>query len=511
MKRSLIFTLVFILTGSVFAQDSPTSTEQWRPLYHFTPLKNWTNDPNGLIYLNGIYHMYNQQNPFENKWGHMSWGHSTSTDLLHWEHLPIAIPERIDKDTTWIFSGCAVWDKDNTSGFCKDGGCLVAIYTADQPNLKKESQFISYSNDGGATFTNYDKNPVIDLNKKDFRDPNVFWYDPGKQWVMVVALPNEHTVRFYNSTDLKKWNLSGEFGQQGYTQAWWECPFMIQLDVTGTPGLKKWVLVNSAGGPKRGSFMQYYVGDFDGKTFKNDNPPYKELTVDYGDCLYAAIPWNNLPENKKIFIGWMTPGPQSTYPWKGQMSIPRDLSLGKTEHGIRLLQQPSSIIKNELASLPADRKIEMKNVEVSNRELSMGDRITLSANSYWIDAEWSIKSGKNVGFKIAQLKDKRNKTIAETIVGYDVTKHQIYVDRSHSGKGKINENKSRQIIELENENDKINLQILVDKSSLEVFVNNGEKVLTTHIYPDEGADQLAAFSFGGKAMISSLTIWDLSK
>ena len=511
MKRSLIFTLVVLFIRSSFAQNSPTSTEQWRPVYHFTPLKNWTNDPNGLIYLNGVYHMYNQQNPFENKWGHMSWGHSTSTDLLHWTHLPVAIPERIDKDTTWIFSGCAVWDKNNTSGFCKEGGCVVAIYTADQPNLKKESQFVSYSNDGGATFTNYEKNPVIDLNKKDFRDPNVFWYDPGKKWVMVVALPNEHTVRFFNSADLKNWNLTGEFGQQGYIQAWWECPFLIQLDVNGNSGLKKWVLVNSAAGPKRGSYMQYYVGDFDGKTFKNDNPPDTELTVDYGDCLYAAIPWNNLPDNKKLFIGWMTPGTQSTYPWKGQMSIPRDLSLEKTDQGIQLLQQPSLIIRNELEKLPPERVIKMKNVEIDNRELSMGDRVTKSGNSYWIDAEWSIKNGKDIGFRIAQNKDKNNKTIAETIVGYDAVKHEIYVDRSNSGQVKVNENKSRQVIEMQKGSDKIRLQILVDKSSLEVFINNGEKVLTTHIYPDEGANGLAAFSNGGKSAINSLTIWDLSK
>jgi fructan beta-fructosidase len=165
MKKQLLVYLFFILYSvSVPAQEVQTPTPQWRPVYHFTPLKNWTNDPNGLIYLNGVYHLYNQQNPFENKWGHMSWGHATSTDLVHWNHLPIAMPETIDKDTTWRFSGCAVWDKNNTSGFCKNGGCLVAVYTADQPNLKKESQYVAYSNDGGMTLTNYEHNPVIDLN-----------------------------------------------------------------------------------------------------------------------------------------------------------------------------------------------------------------------------------------------------------------------------------------------------------------------------------------------------------
>src|SRR5664279_2229331 len=193
MKQPLLlFCFLFIVGSFVFAQDDTTATPQWRPVYHFTPAKNWTNDPNGLIFLNGVYHLYNQQNPFANHWGHMSWGHATSKDLVHWKHLPIAIPETIDKDTTWRYSGCAVWDKNNTSGFCKTGGCIVAVYTADQPNLKKESQFIAYSNDGGLSYTNYAHNPVLDLHLKDFRDPNVFWYEPSKQWLMTVVLPSEH-------------------------------------------------------------------------------------------------------------------------------------------------------------------------------------------------------------------------------------------------------------------------------------------------------------------------------
>ncbi len=325
MKQLILYLLFITVSTSVLAQESQTPTPQWRPVYHFTPDKNWTNDPNGLIYLNGVYHLYNQQNPFENKWGHMSWGHATSTDLIHWKHLPIAMPETIDKDTTWRFSGCAVWDKNNTSGFCKNGGCFVAVYTADQPNLKKESQFIAYSNDGGMTYTNYDKNPVIDLQKKDFRDPNVTWNKKTKQWTMVVSLPSEHKVRFYGSADLKNWNLLSEFGPAGFINAGWECPFLIELPLDGKAGHQKWVLVNSAAGRERGTYMQYFVGDFDGKVFKNDNPPETVLTLDYGDSFYAAIPWNNLPDDKKIFIGWMVPGPQETYPWKGQMSIPRDL------------------------------------------------------------------------------------------------------------------------------------------------------------------------------------------
>jgi fructan beta-fructosidase len=512
MKKQLLVYLFFILYSvSVPAQEVQTPTPQWRPVYHFTPLKNWTNDPNGLIYLNGVYHLYNQQNPFENKWGHMSWGHATSTDLVHWNHLPIAMPETIDKDTTWRFSGCAVWDKNNTSGFCKNGGCLVAVYTADQPNLKKESQYIAYSNDGGMTLTNYEHNPVIDLHMKDFRDPNVFWFEKSKQWIMVVALPGDHKVRFYGSPDLKNWNLLSEFGPQGFTNAAWECPFLIQLPVDGNLNHKKWVLMTSAAGRVRGTFMQYFAGDFDGKEFKNDNPPDTVLTVDYGDTFYAAIPWNNLPDDKKLFIGWMVPGPQETYPWKGQMSIPRDLGLKKTNKGIRLVQQPSTIIKNELAKLSDKHMIEMKDLKISNQEKLIAGKDIIHDNSYWLDAELVVGPGTTAGFKIAQKKDGNNKTISETEIGYDALKNQVYVDRSNAGNGKIKKDKSRQTIDLTNERGKVRLEILFDKSSLEIFVNNGEEVLSTYTFPDEGADLLSIFAVGGNALIKSLTVRDLSK
>lgn len=213
MKHAALPILFLLLLSSVvWPQDGPAPTPQWRPVYHFTPLKNWTNDPNGLIFLDRKYHLYNQQNPYGIGWGHMSWGHATSTDLVHWEHLPLAMPETIDKDTTWRFSGSAVWDKNNSSGLCNPGGCLIAVYTADQPNLKKESQFIAYSNDRGRTFTNYANNPVIDLQKRDFRDPNVTWSTQLNKWLMVVALPREYKVRFYASSNLRDWDLLSEFG-----------------------------------------------------------------------------------------------------------------------------------------------------------------------------------------------------------------------------------------------------------------------------------------------------------
>lgn len=518
--------LLLLLPPAVRAQEgsspAPVPTPQWRPLYHFTPEKNWTNDPNGLLWLDGVYHLYNQQNPYENKWGHMSWGHATSTDLVHWRHLPIALPESIGKDTTWRFSGCAVWDKDNTSGLCRKGGCIVTVYTADQPNLHKESQFIAYSNDGGMTLTDYSGNPVIDLHKRDFRDPNVFWHRPSGKWVMVVALPRDYTVRFYGSSDLKTWDLLSEFGPQGFVKAAWECPFLIQLPVKGEPGRQKWVLATSAGGPLRGPFMQYFVGDFDGREFRNDNPPDTVLTLDYGDCFYAAIPWNGLPDEQKTFIGWMVPGSAATSPWKGQMSVPRDLALQETGMGLRLVQEPAGVFGENLKKSSREDAFQINGLALDNKELTLGDGQTPGSrgvggsghvprgNAYWLEATFRLKGARSVGLRLAGGGDPAGKMPAGAEIGYDESTHELYVNRVDVPKGWIRKDKLRQTMMLPAGTDSISLQVFLDKSSLEVFVNQGQYVLSTYIYPDERADRISVFASGGAALLPSLTIRDLS-
>jgi levanase/fructan beta-fructosidase len=509
MKRSLLLSCILFCLLSAFGQSDEKPTPQWRPVYHFTPEKNWTNDPNGPIWLKGEYLLYNQQNPFENKWGHMSWGHARSRDLLHWQHLPVAIPELIDRekgDTTWIFSGSAVWDKDNTSGFCKNGGCLVAIYTAHQPNLKKETQYIAYSNDGGLSYTNYAKNPVIDINKRDFRDPNVFWHKTSKQWVMTVAVPAEHKIRFYGSPNLKEWTLLSEFGPEGYINANWECPSLIELPVKGAANASRWVLMNSAAGGERGVFMQYYVGEFDGKTFKSDNEASLVLPVDYGDCFYAAIPWNNMPDNAKVLIGWMIPGPQKTAPWTGQMSVSRDLSLKKTAGGYRLLQEPAAIV---LKARPAGGFAEQKDLPVGTSPSPLPH--IPAENAWWLDATLDMGTATTAGFSLARTADAAGKILTETVIGYDKTAHQLYVDRSRTSQTSARPKKERLTIDLPEAGNSIRLQVLFDKSSLEVFVNDGEKVLTTYLYPDEGATGCAAFAEGGNAVVKNLKVWDMSK
>jgi fructan beta-fructosidase len=505
-----IFICLLILPDLVTAQDDTTATPQWRPLYHFTPLKNWTNDPNGLIYLDGSYHLYNQQNPFENHWGHMSWGHASSTDLVHWKHLPLAMPEGLDQDTTLRFSGCAVWDKYNSSGLCKTGGCIVAIYTADQPGLKKESQWIAYSNDGGMSFTQYEKNPVIDLHKKDFRDPSVSWNEQLNKWLMVVALPAEHAVQFYSSKNLKDWELLSSFGPQGYTSAYWECPSLMELPVEGQPARKRWVLSVSAAGAERGVFMQYFTGTFDGKNFKSDNADGTVLPLDEGDCFYAAIPWNGAPGGRNPFIGWLTPAPQPTYPWRGQMSIPRDLSLRQTKTGLRLVQKPAALTAAKLQQLSGGRTKVFTNIHISNTDTILVMPSNSPGNAYWIEAWLSVQPGADAGFIIAQKKDPLHKTIAATSVGFNTAANNFYIDKTLSGNAKLDAAHLLLTAAATNVSNRIHVQVLFDRSSLEVFFNDGEKVITTQIFPDKDANGLSLFAREGGLTIQSMTIWDLS-
>ncbi len=500
MNRSIFCGLIFAaLTLNASAQQTPTP--QWRPAYHFTPPKNWTNDPNGLIFLDGKYHLYYQHNPSENKWGHMSWGHATSADLLHWKHLPVAIPEIVTPDTTtYIYSGSAVLDKNNTSGFGKNGKApIVAIFTADLPKQKKEMQYIAYSNDGGKSYTRYKGNPVIDLNKKDFRDPNVFWHEPTKQWIMTVAMVDEHQVRIYGSKNLKEWTKLSDFGPAGYTRNGWECPSLLPLTVDGNPANTKWVLFVSCGGD-HGPLMQYYVGDFNGTTFKDTNDDDKVLTVDYGDAFYAAIAWRDAPENKKVLLGWLQNGRKETYPWKGQMSIPRDLSLKTTDEGLRLIQSPSAVVSQAISKLV---KPSVFPAHAVNGTLALTGKKAFG-KSTWIDVEFELHDAKKVGFLLAEEKG----TTKKVAIGYDAVKQQLYIDCT----GSETENKDAvnliQTAPLKPVNGVVRLQILLDRSSLEVFGNGGEKVISTMIYPDKKATNNILFS-DGKALVKSLKIWDL--
>ena len=298
MKRLLpLLSLLYCLPA---AAQTPTYKEPWRPQFHFSPAINWTNDPNGLVYYRGEYHLFFQHNPFGNTWGHMSWGHAVSNDLVHWHQLPVAIPE---ENGIMIFSGTCFADTANTSGLGKRNGPgpLVAIYTG--YTGPGQAQYLAYSFDQGRTWTKYTGNPILDLHKKDFRDPKVFWYAPKKQWVMVLMLPDKHVMQVYSSKNLTSWTHLSDFGPLGDTTGVWECPDLSQVPVEGYPARKKWVLLMSQNPHPA---MQYFVGEFDGTRFINQNPVPPVRRPDYGQDYYAAIAYNQLPAlpQAPASIGW---------------------------------------------------------------------------------------------------------------------------------------------------------------------------------------------------------------
>ncbi len=278
------------------------------------------NDPNGLLYYKGEYHLFFQHNPKENIWGNMSWGHAVSSDLYSWQELPVAIP---CTDDVGIFSGSAVIDYENTSGFgSKENPAMVAIYTEHKNDKSSQTQCLTFSLDSGRTFTKYEGNPVIDLQTPDFRDPKVQWIDG--QWLMTIALPDLHQISFYSSPNLKEWSHLSNFGPAAEIGGCWECPDLFKLG-------NKWVLIVSLnpGGYQIGSGTQYFIGDWNGQEFIADD--IKTRWLDYGRDNYAGVTFNNAPEQKRIFLGWMSNWEYAnkvpTDPWRSAMTLPRELSL----------------------------------------------------------------------------------------------------------------------------------------------------------------------------------------
>jgi fructan beta-fructosidase len=475
--------------------------DKYRPQFHFTPLKYWMNDPNGLVYYKGEYHLFYQYYPYDIKWGAMHWGHAVSKDLIHWQYLPIAL---YPDNNGFIFSGSAVVDWNDTSGFFNGGSGLVAIFTQ---SSAKQTQSIAYSKDKGRTWTMYEKNPVlIDETLKDFRDPKVFWYKPGRYWVMVVAAGD--SVRFYTSLNLKEWEFASEFGKQdGSHEGVWECPDLFELPIQGMNGQSKWVLIVSIGDNPmmpEGSRTQYFIGDFDGKRFINDNSKERVLWLDYGRDNYAGVTWSDIPEDQKrrIYIGWMSNWKYAdrtpTTSFRGAMTFPRELKLFKDEDGfIYLTQQP---IK-EISTLRYKRLTSLKNVLIGSGKNTLS---VASGDLLDINLEFEIGTAKEFGVKV------RKSGSQETVIGYDVIQKKLFIDRSRSG-DIVDEAfpvKHYAPLELES-NNRIRLHILVDRSSVEVFANDGRVVMTDLIFPDINSKSIELFSNDGVVKVKSLTIYKL--
>lgn len=450
----------------------PAYDQPYRPQFHFSPQKNWTNDPNGLVYFGGEYHLFFQYNPFGDQWGHMTWGHAVSRDLIRWQELPPAIPE---ENGVMIFTGSTVVDERNTSGFCAGGQpCLVAVYTGHEPARKRQTQHLAYSNDRGRTWTKYAGNPVLDLNMADFRDPKVLWFAPGGRWIMVVALPNEHKVHFYASADLKKWDLLSEFGPAGAAGGQWECPELFALPVDGKSSPMRWVLKIglNPGALQGGSGEQYFVGRFDGTRFVNDNPPSATLWTDYGKDCYCGLTFNNRPP---VMIGWMSnwqyAGRLPTAPWRGQMTVPRILSLRTTPEGIRLFQWP-------VEGLPR------------------GARATGLAD---VTATIPLGTAQEAGLKLMG---------GSVTVGYDRAAQELFVERPAAPFHPAFGGRVRAPLRL-GLSPTLRLRVLVDRSSVEVFAGEGRVTMTQLVFAPPGGRLADWYATGGKPGRVSLKVQSL--
>lgn len=479
--------------------------QQHRPQFHFSPPKNWINDPNGLVYHNGEYHLFYQHNPFGNKWGHMSWGHAVSDDLVHWEHLPVALKE---ENNVMIFSGSAVSDVNNTSGFgTKENPPLVAIYTGHHTDQKLQDQRIAYSLDEGRTWEKYAQNPVIDLNKAEFRDPKVIWHKPTQKWVMVVAAAADRKVHFYGSDNLKEWEFLSEFGPAASTERNWECPDLFQLPVAGTDGEQRWVLQVDVGegAVAGGSGGQYFIGQFDGKRFTSETPEESEdaqpLWVDYGKDFYAVQSWSNISD-RRIWLAWMNNWQYAedipTSPWRGSMTIPREVSLERFSEGIRLVQKPVE----ELSKIRG-QSIELKDMTITNESIRLSEH-NIGGKKLEIMATFEMGGADEFGFKV------RKGSTEETVVGYRVDQQELIVDRRKSGAVAFNEDfPGVHAAPMKPENGTITLHMFIDYSSVEVFGNEGRRVITDRIFPSEESEGVALYAKNGDVTLTSLNSWEL--
>ena len=499
---------------SVAASPQGFYMEPFRPQYHFTPEKNWMNDPNGMVFYEGEYHLFYQYNPAGDKWGHMSWGHAVSPDMVHWTHLPLALAEA---DNVMIFSGSAVVDWKNSSGFGKDGRPpLVAVYTGFRTTDRVQFQCIAYSNDKGRTWTKYSGNPVIDINSMDFRDPKVQWHDATRRWIMTVSLSAEHKVRFYGSDNLKAWTLLSEFGPAGATGGVWECPDLFELPLPGTND-KRWVLVvnMNPGSVAGGSGGQYFIGRFDGTHFVADGdsliPPKPGRSAsesahwfDYGPDYYAAVSWSDVPasDGRRLWLGWMSNweygGDVPTSPWRSAMSIPREVGLSRTAEGIRLVQKPA----REMESL-RDRHFAFKSGDVSEANAWLKER-HVQGDQLELMVEFAPRSSGTEGVKVL-----KSDTEA-TVIGVDRQRGRAFVDRTQSGNVTFHQKFSGVYdAPLAVHDGRVKLHLFVDASSVEVFVNDGERVFTSLVYPSAASRGVEFFGSMTSARITSLNVWTL--
>jgi fructan beta-fructosidase len=484
--------------GVAHADESVASyAEQYRPQFHYSPPRQWMNDPNGMVYLDGEYHLFYQYNPDDIVWGPMHWGHAVSKDLVHWKNLTVALHP--DANGT-IFSGSAVADRANTSGLGAPGRPpLVAIFTSHDHALELagskvfQNQSLAYSIDKGHTWRKYAGNPVLrNSGERDFRDPKVSWFEPQKKWVMTLAV-GDH-VSFYSSKDLKTWKHESEFGREwGAHAGVWECPDLIAMVVDGE-AVTKYVLlvsVNQPGGPNGGSATQYFIGDFDGHRFALDahfksrlqsSPAGRVASlaawVDYGTDDYAGVTWSGLPasDGRHVFLGWMSNWIYAervpTERWRSAMTLPRELKLIRTPRGIELHSRPIA----ELASLRSSSVRFGRSRDRSERDLTEG----VHGRSGLLELELRLDTAA------ADVTTLEFANSDEQRVAFRINRRlrRYELDRSKSGAVDFHDRfADEQFAPMAGKGTVVSLRVFSDRSSIEIFINEGETVMTAIDFP----------------------------
>ncbi len=432
-----------------------TNRERFRPLYHHTPLYGWMNDPNGMFYKDGVWHLYYQFNPYGSQWENMTWGHSTSKDLMHWDAQPMAI------ESDWlgaIFSGSAIVDKENTTGFGRNA--VVAMYTSAGA---AQTQSIAYSADGGQTFTKYAGNPVITFNAPDFRDPKVFWHEPTGKWIVVLAVGQE--VQFYSSKNLKEWKYESSFGREyGNHDGVWECPDMLCFG-------EKWVLLLNInpGGPFGGSATQYFVGRFDGHTFTCEDSPSETKWMDYGKDHYATVTFHNAPEGRIVALPWMSNWQYAnqvpTQQFRSANGLPRDLGI-KTTGGETIL-----------TSIPSKEVTAKRGKKVKQPTEACEIIIDVKGTA---DIVLSNAKGEQVTMR------------------YDAQKQEFRMNRTKSGDVSFSETFPCETTAPTYGSIK-QLRLFIDRCSIEAFDAEGKMAMTNLVFPSEPYNTIKVK--GGKATI----------
>lgn len=471
--------------------------ESFRPVYHHTPAYGWMNDPNGMFYKDGVYHLYFQYNPYGAVWGNMHWGHSTSTDLMHWKFEGCAIvPD------AWgaIFSGSCVVDHENTAGFGKEA--VVAFYTSAKstPWGDIQMQSMAYSLDNGKTFTKYEGNPILTSSEKDFRDPKVFWYVPGKHWVMILAV-GQH-MEIYSSVNLKEWKKESEFGaMQGAHGGVWECPDLVEIPVEGTRE-KKWVLICNLnpGGPFGGSAAQYFVGSFDGKKFVNESPTQTKW-MDWGKDNYATVTWNNAPDGRCIALGWMSNWQYAnhvpTRQYRSANTLARDLTLYREGQELYLKSTPSSEVKKARG-----KKVSIPSFKVSEKH-EMVNLFEEKQGAYEVEIVIQNAGASKIAFCL--LNDKGEKVS----MYYDLNRKQFVMDRSESGKVDFSKDFPAVTVAPVNVDKELTLRLFVDRSSIEAFGEDGKFVMTNLVFPSQPYVKMCFEADKNGYAVKSLNVYKL--